>query len=116
MMTDVDKAAKAAISPLFPCAPNIYRGPAVEYVAWNSYAISQAYAERKPAAVRFATQVHYYLPHGKDPRAGIVALQQALFNQGFVWPRDITDASDSQGQHYVLECDYISPGGVYGYA
>ena len=70
-------------------------------------------AERKPAAARYPTQVHYWLPHGKNPNPGKLALQQALFGVGFTWPV-IEDASDSEGQHYVLECEYVNAGGAYG--
>lgn len=116
-MTDLDNAAMAAISPLFPdaCAPNVYEGSAVEYVVWNAYQIPEVYAERMPAAARYPTQVHYFLPNGKNPTEGKLALQRALFEHGFTWP-SITNASDSEGQHYVLECDYINAGGVYGYS
>ena len=114
-MMNVDAAAKAAISPIFPeCAPNVYEGTALEYVVWNAYTLPQVYAERRPAA-RYPVQVHYYLPHGKNPTQGKLALQAALFAQGFTWP-SITNASDSEGQHYVLECDYVNAGGVYGQA
>ena len=116
-MTDLDNAAMAAISPLFPdaCAPNVYEGSAVEYVVWNAYQIPEVYAERMPAAARYPTQVHYFLPNGKNPTEGKLALQRALFEHGFTWP-SITNASDSEGQHYVLECDFINAGGVYGYS
>lgn len=116
-MTDLDNAAMAAISPLFPdaCAPNVYEGSAVEYVVWNAYQIPEVYAERRPAAARYPTQVHYFLPNGKNPTEGKLALQRALFEHGFTWP-SITNASDSEGQHYVLECDFINAGGVYGYS
>ena len=110
---NVDSALKAAISSLFPCAPNVYTGSALEYVVWNCYTIPQAFAEELPAAARYPTQVHYYLPHGKNPNPGKLQLQRALFNAGFTWP-SITNASDSEGQHYVLECDFVNAGGVYG--
>lgn len=114
MMVNVDAAVMAAVSPIFPeCAPNVYEGCALEYVVWNAYTIPEVYAERKPAAARYPTQVHYYLPNGKNPNPGKLKLAQALFDQGFTWP-SITNASDSDGQHYVLECDYINAGGVYG--
>lgn len=116
-MTDLDNAAMAAISPLFPdaCAPNVYEGSAVEYVVWNAYQIPEVYAERRPAAARYPTQVHYFLPNDKNPTEGKLALQRALFEHGFTWP-SVTNASDSEGQHYVLECDYVNAGGVYGYS
>ena len=97
---DVETALQAAISPIFPCAPNEYKGDALEYVVWNCYTVPQVYAEEKPAAARYPTQVHYFLP-------------RALFDAGFSSP-SITNPSDSEGQHYVLECEYVNAGGVYG--
>lgn len=116
-MTNLDTAAYAALSPLFPGAawPHTYEGCALEYVTWNAYTIPQVYAERLPAAARYSTQVHYFLPHGVDPTEKKLAIQQALFDGGFTWP-SITDASDREGQHYVFECSYINAGGVYGQA
>ena len=32
---------------------------------------------------------------------------------GFTWP-SLTDASDEDGQHWVLECEYTDGGGMYG--
>lgn len=113
-MVNVDAAVMAAVSPIVPeCAPNVYDGCALEYVVWNAYTVPQVYAERKPAAARYPTQVHYYLPNGMNPNPGKLRLQQALFDQGFTWP-SVTNASDSEGQHYVLECEYVNAGGVYG--
>ena len=34
---------------------------------------------------------------------------------GFTWPQ-VTDATDAEGQHWVLECEYADGGGLYGYA
>lgn len=109
-----DEALTAALTPIFPEAcPHEYHGNALEYVVWNHYALPQVYAERAPAAARYPTQVHYYLPHGKNPNPVKLQLQQALFAAGFTWP-SIEDASDSEGQHYVLECEFVNAGGVYG--
>ena len=116
-MRNVDTAANAALSPLFPgrAWPNTYEGDCLEYVTWNAYTVPQVYAERLPAAARYPTQVHYFLPHGVNPTEKKLSIQRALFAQGFTWP-SITNASDREGQHYVFECDYINAGGVYGQA
>lgn len=117
-MSNLDAAAYAALSPLFPGAawPNTSESQALEYVTWNAYTVPQVYAERLPAAARYPTQVHYFLPHGIDPTDKKLAIQQALFDAGFTWPSNIVDASDREGQHYVFECEYVNAGGVYGYA
>lgn len=110
---DVETALQTALSPLYPCAPNEYTGDALEYVVWKVYTLPRVYAERLPAAALYPTQVHYYLPHGKNPNPGKLKLQRALFDAGFTLS-SIEDASDREGQHYVLECNYVNGGGVYG--
>lgn len=111
---NVDAAAKAAIYPLCQdCAPNVYEGGATEYVVWNCYSVPVAFGDELPAAARYPTQVHYFLPSGKNPNPMKLKLQQALFDHGFTWP-SVTNASDAEGQHYVLECEFVNAGGVYG--
>lgn len=110
---NVEKALMQAVGPLYPCAPNIYKGEAIEYVVWNCYTTPDVYAEELPAVARYPVQVHYYLPNGKNPSQGKLALMRALYNAGFTWPR-LTNASDEEGQHYVLECEFVNAGGVYG--
>lgn len=113
----VAEALQGAIGPLFSGAvfPQMYTGPLLRYVVWNYNQIGQVYAEGVPHAARYLVQVHFYLPHKEDPRADILSLSRALSAAGFTWP-DVTDASDSDGQHWVLECEYADGGGYYGYA
>ena len=113
----VAEALQGAIGPLFSGAvfPQMYTGPLLRYVVWNYNQIGQVYAEGVPHAARYLVQVHFYLPHKEDPRADILSLSRALSAAGFTGP-DVTDASDSDGQHWVLECEYADGGGYYGYA
>ena len=64
-------------------------------------------------AARYLVQAHYYCPHRKNPQATILAAERALVDAGFTWP-SLTDASDEDGQHWVLECEYTDGGGMYG--
>lgn len=113
----VAEAIQAAVSPIFPGAvfPHQYKGPLLEYVVWNYNQVGEVWAEGVPHAARYLVQVHLYSPHGKDPREAILKLQRALFDQDFTWPIP-TDATDSDGQHWVLECEYTDGGGFYGFA
>lgn len=95
--------------------PNLYTGPNTEYVVWNYNTLPSVWADGAPHAARYLVQVHYYLPHKKKPTAIIQAISAALFSAGFTWP-DVTDAADAEGQHYVLECEYVDGGGFYGFA
>jgi len=113
----VAEAIQAALTPLFPGAvfPHVYKGPLTEYIVWNYNVVGEVWAEDVPHAARYLVQVHFYLPHGKDPRGAILAATRALFDQGFTWPIP-TDATDSDGQHWVLECEWTDGGAFYGYA
>ena len=114
-MTNVDDALILALDPLFPdrVFPNVYTGDALEYVVTNYTAIPQVFAERQPAAQRYLVAVHYYLPDKINPNPKKLAISNVLFGQGFTWP-SIENASDSEGQHWVFECEYVNGGGVYG--
>lgn len=102
---------------LYPDAvfPDVYTGPLPEYIVWNYNQLPAVWAEGVPHAARYLIQVHFYLPHKKSPLAAILALQQAISAAGFTLPQ-VTDATDAEGQHWVLECEYADGGGLYGYA
>ena len=109
-------ALQAALDTVYPGAsfPNVYTGPLPEYVVWNYDEIPAVYADSAPRASRYLCQVHLYCPHKKSPLEAIQALRWALFDAQFTWP-SLTDASDSEGQHWVLECQFADGGGyVYG--
>lgn len=115
-MKNVDDALMAALNPVLPgCVfPNVYTGDALEYIVTNYTTIPDVHGENGPAAARYLIQVHYYLPTGQNPNAKKLAIQRALFADGFTWP-SITPAHENEGQHWVLECEYVNAGGVYGY-
>lgn len=112
---NTDEILSKALAPLFGdrAVPKKYTGKALEYVTWNSWSVPVVWAEGLPAAARHPTMVHYYLPAGVNPNSMLVRISLALSQAGFTWP-SIADASDDEGQHYVLECERVSPGGVYG--
>lgn len=108
---------QAACESVLPDAvfPQVYTGRLLKYIVWNYNQIPQVYAESAPHAARYLVQVHYYLPFKENPQAAILALSRALFEKDFTWPT-VTDATDNEGQHWVLECEYADGGGFYGYA
>ena len=112
----VAEALQRALSPIFPDAvfPHMYTGPLVRYVVWSYNQVGEVWAEGVPCASRYLVQVHFYLPHKEDPREAILAMERALFDEGFTWPIP-TDSTDADGQHWVLECEYTDGGGFYGY-
>ena len=108
---------QTALESVFPAVvfPNVYAGDEEEYIVWNYSTIPEVHADGAPRAARYLVQVHYYLPHGKNPSASLVALDEALAAAGFTWP-DLTNATDDEGQHYVLGCEYCDGGAYYGLA
>ena len=114
-MAEALQGALETVLPADQIYPHLYTGPLLRYIVWNYSVIPTLWAESRPGAARYLVQVHFYLPHKESPRAAILALQRALADAGFTWP-DITDASDEDGQHWVLECEYADGGGCYGFA
>lgn len=110
----VDQALQTALTPMgIPVSPNIYTGEELEYIVTNYSTIPEVYADRAPHAARYVVQVHYLLPHGQNPNIMLQGISRALWEQGFTWP-SIVNAGDSDGQHYVLECEFVNGGGYYG--
>lgn len=111
----VGEVLKAALAPLYGenVYPDVYVGSAVEYVVYNYSILTAVHAESAPQAARYLVQVHLYSPREKNPTEAILALDRALWEAGFTWP-SLTDASDEDGQHHVLQCEYCDGGGVYG--
>lgn len=110
----VDSTISGALETVLPGAnfPNIYTGTLLDYAVWAYTEIPTVYAERAPRAARYLIQVHYYLPAKQNPNPTKRQLQQALFSAGCTWP-SILNASDAEGQHYVLECEYADGGSYY---
>lgn len=107
-------ALETALSPVFPGAvfPHVYTGSLLRYVVWNYDELPRVFADSAPHASVYLVQAHLYLPHKESPTASIQAIRRALWEAGFTWP-SLTDASDSEGQHWVLECQYTDGGGFY---
>lgn len=102
----LNSTIKAAIEPIVPvCGPDQYDGPAIEYCAFNYSEIPDAFGDDSPHAIRYLVQLHYFIPTGANPISRKKLLKNALLNAGFTYPT-VTNASDGDGQHYVLECEY----------
>lgn len=106
----IDETLMATLSDLVPeLAPNQYTGKALEYLVWNYNVLPAVFADSKPDAARYLVQVHWFLPHSVNPAAKRTQLCRALNAAGFTYP-SIVNASDKEGQHYVLECEYADGG------
>ena len=112
----VGERIATALKPLYGenIYPDVYVGSALEYIVYNYSIIPAVYAERAPHAARYLVQVHLYSPREKSPTAAILAIDRALFAAGFTWP-SVTDASDADGQHHVIQCEFCDGGAYYGF-
>lgn len=112
----IGERIEAALTPIYgeDVYPDVYVGLAREYVVYNYSIIPAVYAERTPQAAKYLVQVHLYSPREKDPAEAILALSRALHDADFTWP-GVTDASDAEGQHHVLQCEGCDGGGYYGF-
>ena len=113
--TPMSEKLQTALNTVLPGAvfPHVFTGENTEYFVWNYSVLPTLWADSRPYAARYLVQAHYYCPHGKNPRETLVAAERALVDYGFTWP-SLTDASDEDGQHWVLECEYADGGGMYG--
>ncbi len=113
---NVDDALVAALNPILPgrVFPNVYVGRETEYLVTTVTSLPEVQTESGPAAARYLVIVRYYLPTGKNPNPTKLQILQALWDAGFTWP-SITPGSDSEGQGWIFECEYVNAGGVYGY-
>ena len=110
----VDRALQTALGEIgLPVVPQVYTGEELEYIVTNHNCVPSVYAERAPRAARHLVQVHYYLPSGQNPNLMLQGISRALWDGGFTWPA-VTDAGDTESQHWVLECEYVNGGPFYG--
>ena len=65
------------------------------------------FADSMPQAIRYVVDVHWFLPHGKDPERGKDTIRHLLKAAGSTWP-SIINATDDEGQHYVFSCEMKS--------
>lgn len=97
----INDAIKSVVS---ECKPNIYTGTAKEYCVYTYDEIPELFAESTANAKRYSINVNLYMPHGANPNAKKKAIATALKQAGFTYP-EITNASDSDGQHYSFDCE-----------
>ena len=95
-----------------PLSPNVYTGDALSYLVYTYYVIPEVFAESVSNISRYMIQLHYYLPHKANPNTVKLAIVQACYTAGFTYP-SMTNATDSEGQHYVFEFEYLNGGGLY---
>lgn len=108
---DINEIIIAAVSPIVGvCVPDFYRPdaeaePVDTYCVFNYTEFSDNFGDDEPGAVRYSCQLHLYLPVGVSPIGLKRRLRRAVLDMGGA-VSDFLDASDRDGQHYVLEFEY----------
>ena len=97
-------AAATTVVPV--CVPGGYapsEGEAVDiYCTFNVTQAPECFGDDGPEALLDLVQLHLYAPLGTNTMALRRDLRRAVFLEGFTYPA-VEDASDLEGQHFVLE-------------
>ncbi len=102
---NLDEELRRALTPIVPaCLPVDYDGEEPEYIAYTYDERGGAFGDDRSEALIYELRLHWYLPAGENPNAKKRLLRNALETLGFTSPV-ITNASDSEGQHFVFECE-----------
>lgn len=93
------------------CVPDVYRPdagekPAEVYCVFNYTEAPDVFGDDEPQAIRYLIQLHLYLPLGQTPIRLKRAAPAGHAGRGLA-VGDYTNASDLEGQHYVLECQTL---------
>ena len=103
----MDRLIRKAVLPIVPiCDPNTYDGDEQTYCVFDYAIIPWTYADGVPISFNYSTQIHLYMPVGKNPSELLSGLMKALPAVGFPAP-EVTNASDEVSQHYVFEFSHI---------
>lgn len=96
----------AAVRPTVPHVyPDIYTGEQEVYCTFTITEHPAEFQDNEPAEVLYDVQVHLFAPHGLNTMGLRRGIRDGLISTGFTHPT-ILPMSDSEGQHYVFECEY----------
>lgn len=103
----LDERLVSAVSPIVPiCRPSSYMPTADEepdeYCTYNSNERPRVHSSGAPRRLVRLYQLHYYRRDRADPKPMLNRLKHEIFASCFTYP-SVTDASDADGQHWVLE-------------
>lgn len=97
----------AAVRPTVPHVyPDIYTGDEDTYCTFVITEHPAEFRDNEPAEVLYDVQVHLFAPHGLNTMGLRRGIRDGLISTGFTHPT-ILSMSDSEGQHYVFECEFL---------
>lgn len=89
-----------------PVENGAYQGKSERYYTFNISTRGTNYADDMPQDEICMVQIHFFAPRTYNYVMRIKETKVALANDGFLWP-DVTDASDDEGRHVILETAYV---------
>ena len=100
----VNKKLKDALKDIAKIKPHEHQGNGDDtYLVFNYNTLPSDYGDDEPEHEIYYVQVHLYAPAIKNTLSMQRDIKRALYKAGFTWAR-VLDASDSDGQHIVFEC------------
>lgn len=76
------------------------------YYTFACRSLGAAYGDDAPGCERWLVTVHLFAPLTDNCIQRVRETKRVLYSAGFTWP-EMTDATDQDGQHYVLECEAV---------
>lgn len=76
------------------------------YYTFSCNSLGDDFGDDAPGCERCLVSVHLFAPLGENCVRRVRETKGALFAAGFTWPQSV-DATDQDGQHYVLECEGV---------
>lgn len=107
---NIDERIRAAVLPIVPiCEPDFYDGGEETYCTFNMDELPTSFGDDRPRNLRYLIQLHLFAPGWPKPpstRQTRRQLCEAILAAGFTYP-EVTNASEQEAQHYVLEFEGI---------
>ena len=102
----INEAILDAVRPIVPeIASGSYPGESDTYCTFNYTEHPSQFCDDEPEAALFDVQVHLFLPANLNSLGLRRDIRDSLISGGFTHPT-IYNMSDSEGQHYVFECEF----------
>lgn len=103
----VEKRIVQTLSPLgLPVAQGCYQEDDKRYIGYYVSRFGTQYADDGPGAELCLIQIHIFAPLAENINALVRLAQKELYLAGFLWP-EVTDATDKDGRHFVLETQWL---------
>jgi hypothetical protein len=99
----INSTIRTAITPIVAvCVPDVYEGTEKEYCTFNWSTWPAEFIDNKATEIGYSVQIHWFAPTGINPISKLKQMCAAVETAGMSYP-SVVNASDGDGQHYVIE-------------